>query len=312
MLWGDGSEMFVSHYAFLCLVPFSASCLSHIPHESLPNTRQPTISSLSGTVTASLQGAESLTAESGMPLRSGDTIETRAGAQVVLTLSDGSTLEIGEDTRLAIANLALQPQTQARTSRLKLLWGRIRASIAPDHQIEGSSFTVETPNALVGVKFSQPVIEVSYDPATKTSLFKAYTVALMLTNRSTKEIRQVPQGSQAVVHEQTIRITPLSSPVPPSSKDASQKPSEDPEETNPPASPPPARGTMMHQGRGVVRGATSSSAPISVGVVGTGETQGTEGADGTTTTETSSNPSPGTRPETPPRPRPVTVTIEEE
>jgi len=73
----------------------------------------------------------------------------------------------------------------------------------------------------------------------------------------------------------------------------------------------------MTHARGIVKGTTSTTVPISVGTIGTGDTEGPAeaGGDGsigeTTATETSTNPSPGARPEDSIRPRPVAVTIHE-
>jgi hypothetical protein len=186
---------------------------------------------------------------------------------------------------------------------------------------------VETPNAEAGVKFSHPVIEASYDRITGVSVFKAYTVALTLTNRATSKVRQVPQGTQVVIQKESVALTPITSEIVPTAQEELQekppeqapvpqkKPPEPVAPPSPPATmeqpvaPPPTQSDVLQQAHSVTRGATSSSAPISVGTVGTGETTGTEstatggtteasGTEGTTTTETSTNPSPGTRPET--------------
>lgn len=247
--------------------------------QSTSTAQQPTatISTLKGTVTISLQGKAPVNATEGIVLQQGDIIETQAGAEVVLILSEGSELRLGQNTKIDIAALSQRSQTKARTSKIKLLYGRIRAFLSPGHQKEGSSFTVETPNALAGVKFSRPVIDVSYDPSTETSLFKAYTVALEITNRMTREFRQVPRESQAIVREEMIIIDRLKS-----------------------------NNKLMQKSRMSVRRATSPSAPVSIPVVTAEET-------GATTTETSSNPSPGSEPPGKKvNPRPITVTIREE
>lgn len=145
----------------------------------------------------------------GRVLNPGDTIQTRGGATVAMTLEDGSVLELGENTQIVLAALAFDEETQARQTQIKLLEGRLRATIAPDHQKKGSSFKVETPDALAEVMFSQPVIEVSYDPQTKTSVFKAYTVVLKIINYLTQETRKVPRGNQAIIREDSFLITPI-------------------------------------------------------------------------------------------------------
>lgn len=252
------------------------------------NAQQPTamIESLNGQVLVSIQGKTPVIGTKGTILRSGDIIETQAGAQAVLLLSEGSELRLGQNTKIDITTLT--QKTRARTSRIKLLYGKIRALLSPGHQKEGSSFTINTPNATAGVKFSRPVIEASYDPTTETSLFKAYTVALKITNRYTQKVKQVPRGSQVIIRKESTLLSPISQQV------------------------TPTRDNLVQQSRSAVRGATSTTVPLSVGAVGTSETEETGETGGTTTTETSTNPSPGVRPENRGRPRPVTVIIHEE
>ena len=143
-------------------------------------------------------------------LKAGDVIQTRPGAEVELTLSDGSIVSIGEKTELDIAMLGLEPETKVRTSRLKLLYGHLRAFLSPGHQEEGSSFTVETPNAQVEVKFSEPDVEVSYDPETQTTIARAYTVDISVINTLTEaEVKSIPKGHQAIVHDEYILVTKI-------------------------------------------------------------------------------------------------------
>jgi hypothetical protein len=141
----------------------------------------------------------------GTVLNSGDVIETQAGASVVLELSDGSQLELGENTKVDIAVLS-QTAIGARVSRVKLLWGRIRAFLSPQHQIEGSSFDIETPNALIGVKFSEPDIEVSYNLEKAETVGIAHTVELMAKNLVTNEEVLVPVGSSVIITAVGIKV----------------------------------------------------------------------------------------------------------
>lgn len=180
------------------------------------NAQQPTatITALSGEVLVSIQGRSPVAAQAGTALKRGDSIQTQAGARVMLKLSDGSELQIGEDTKLDIAILSREPATEKRVSRVKLAWGRVQAFLSPEHQKKGSSFDFETPNALVGVKFSQPDVEVSYDPETKTTIVRAYTVAVTVINLTTQaEIESMPKGHQAIIRDEFIvvsKITQLS------------------------------------------------------------------------------------------------------
>jgi hypothetical protein len=139
---------------WMLLVIFFFSCVPSVTRAQQPTA---TISALSGTVLVNGQAGNT-----GVVLSAGDVIETQAGASLVLAFSDGSQLELGEKTKVDMTVLS-ETVTGARVSRIKLMWGRIRAKLSSNHQYVGSSFDIETPNALVGVKFSQPDVEVSYD-----------------------------------------------------------------------------------------------------------------------------------------------------
>ena len=172
----------------------AALFVSFVPGTS--RAQQPTaaISEVTGTVLVNGQ-----TPKTGAVLHAGDILETRAGAQVVLMLSEGSELRLGQNTRIDLAVLAQRPQTGARTSYLKLAYGWIRGILAPGHQTAGSSFEIETPNAVVGVKFSQPDVEVSYDPTKQETVGIAHTVELIAINLLTNEKIVVPVGSSVII-----------------------------------------------------------------------------------------------------------------
>lgn len=143
-------------------------------------------------------------------LKVGDTIQTQDGTEATLTLPEGSMLHIGENTSIDLVALAVDPATGARQSQVKLLKGHMRATLSAGHQKEGSSFDIETPNALIGVTFSQPNVDVNYDPETKTTVVQAYTVGLNIRNLITKaEIKEMPKGHQAVIREEFILVTKI-------------------------------------------------------------------------------------------------------
>jgi hypothetical protein len=170
---------------------------SFLPFVSLAQQPTATINTLSGIVLVNgqEQGKDTV-------LTAGDVIETQTGASVVLEFSDGSQLELGENTKVDLAQLS-QSGTGARVSRMKLAWGWIRAKLSPGHQKEGSSFDVETPNALVGVKFSQPIVEIRfYDGITEVIA----TVMVVITNLITGEIMQLSPGSTAIITEKGIEV----------------------------------------------------------------------------------------------------------
>ena len=168
-----------------------------------------TVRALSGTVLLTIPQQDPVRVNEGDVLESGDVIELKPGASALLGLSDGSEIQLGENTKLDIAVLMQSPQG-ARTSRLQLVYGRLRAFLSGDHQTEGSSFEVETPNAQVGVKFSQPDVAVSYDPETQTTVVRAYTVDVSVINRLTgAEVNSIPKGQQAIVYDDYILVTKI-------------------------------------------------------------------------------------------------------
>ena len=175
---------------WLLLVIFLSSLA---PSMSLAQQPTATISTVSGTVL--VNGQEK---GQGTVLSAGDVLETQAGASVVLELSDGSLLELGENTKLDIAELS-QTAAGARVSHLKLLWGHIRTKLSSGHQQAGATFDIETPNALIGVKFSQPDVEVSYDPEKQETIGVAHTVELIAINLVTNEQITVPVGSTVII-----------------------------------------------------------------------------------------------------------------
>ncbi len=172
--------------------------------------QQPTvvIEAFEGTVLVAFQGQNPQPATIGDVLQAGDIIETNADSRVELGLSEGSQLKLGPKTKIDIAVLEQRPATNARQSRIKLLYGRLRAFLAPGHQKDGSTFTVETPNAAAGVKFSHPELDVLYDPGTKTTIVKTYTVEVSVVNLVSKaEITAIPKGHQAVIKGSFILVT---------------------------------------------------------------------------------------------------------
>lgn len=237
-----------------------------------------TVSSFSGQVMISLHGQTPKVAAVGDVLQAGDVITTLVGAEVVLTFSEGSELHLGEKTKIDIAALT-QSQAGARKSNVKLLNGRVRAFLSPGHQKKGSAFTVETPNATAGVKFSHPEVEISYDPETRTTLILAYTVPVIVRNLITKEFASMPKEHQAIVQEEFLWVSPIQPGV-------KHIPADEQDRLTNTA--------MLRQFRQIMRGATSP-APVSAG----------------SRAETSQSPGPGS-PAPGPRPRTVTIIGSEE
>lgn len=201
-----------------------------------------TIVSQTGTVQAIFQSGEVIVATVGLSLQAGDFLETQSGAEVVLEFSDGSQLEISENTKLNLADLLEDADTGARTSFIKLAWGKFRAILSPGHQEEGSAFSVETPNSLVGFKFSQPIITVAYDPETDTTTIDAETVDVVVTNLRTQRTQLLLRGQRGIVRKDSISLDvgqmPSSSPKEPQQQNQGEtlpQPPASPENQGPPS-----------------------------------------------------------------------------
>jgi len=199
---------------------------------SLAEAQQPTarITSLSGEVLVSIQGETSTPGIVETVLRAGDKIRTQAGAAVVLKLSEGSELKIGENTNINISALAEDPETGARISRLELWRGSIRSVLSSEHQTPGSSFTVQTPNALVGVTPAEPDSEVMYDPNVNITAANAHKSDVVVTNILTGSSKVIPQGHSGIIHNRIIqelaRIVQSLAEIPQAPTEATQPPSE--------------------------------------------------------------------------------------
>lgn len=96
----------------------------------------------------------------GYKAKAGDIVSTRHGAH--LRLPNGSNIELGENTSLRLTKIG--GDSQATT--LDLFSGNVRSSVLPMMN-KGSSFSVKTPIATVGVRGTD--FSVSYEPAAATS-----------------------------------------------------------------------------------------------------------------------------------------------
>ena len=192
---------------FLCLLGVSIGRLGTRCVPVWAEIQQPTAKILPfhGEAVVFFQGGSPMPASRDMLLREGDSIRTHAGATLTLELSDGSQLIVGENSNLQIATLAEDPQTGARTSRLILWWGKMRSLVSSGHQAEGSSYTVETPNAFADIQFSQPDSEVLYDPGTSTTTVMPHRFDVVVTNRVTNDTVRIPEGFIGIIQDREIQ-----------------------------------------------------------------------------------------------------------
>jgi len=221
-----------------------------------------TLNGMTGSVFGTTAQEGRFAAEVGTILQGGDAIETLVQSSASLNFSEGSTIALGESTKMEIAMLIRDQVTTARRSRVKLLAGRMRAELSAGHQDDGAAFSIETPNTLASVKFSHPIIDVTYDPLTDTTTIDAHTMDVVVTNLRTMKVQRIPTGRRGVIQGKDISISVL----PKQQAEASAK------ESSPPADDEP----QAEDGDGQEPGA-SEPAPESEPKPETGPAAGTDG-----------------------------------
>ncbi len=108
-----------------------------------------TISTASGAV--QIQGAGGLaTAGPGTAVHVGDRVTTSPGGHAVITLTDGSALELGESSNLVIDNHALAPAGGRAATQVSLFGGALRSVVNATGGVP--NFEVHTPNAVAAVR----------------------------------------------------------------------------------------------------------------------------------------------------------------
>ena len=110
-----------------------------------------------------------------------------------------------KQTNITLTSLVEDSQTGARITRCELWQGTLRALLSADHQKPGSSFTVQTPNALVGVTAAEPESEVMYDPDSHVTIANAHKAEVIITNLLTGSSKMIPQGHSGIIHQRIMQ-----------------------------------------------------------------------------------------------------------
>ncbi|MDX8391451.1 MAG: FecR family protein, partial [Mariprofundaceae bacterium] len=100
-----------------------------------------------------LRGQEKHPAPVATKVLPGDVIITRNAGRVKLSMNDGSTVYLGEKSRLVVDNYNMHDKT-LKKGVFNLLWGKVRLQVA---KLKGanSSFSVKTKTATIGVRGTQ-------------------------------------------------------------------------------------------------------------------------------------------------------------
>jgi hypothetical protein len=163
------------------------------------------ITELSGTVELERSGHESIsTLSSGVLL--GDVFTTQRSSSLVITLADGSKLEVGQSSSIRIDRDILNANTRAPSTIIKLLRGKIH-SFVPS-LVTGRTFSVLTGNAISGVRGTE--FETAYTEGkpcpgfpdclryTDVGVYKGVVEVRSLTNPQAPPVR-VPEGYETTV-----------------------------------------------------------------------------------------------------------------
>jgi FecR protein len=103
----------------------------------------------------------------GSRLVEGDQIRAFAGSSADLSLPDGGTILVSENTRLALTRLAHDAQSGVRDTSFHVVVGKIRAEVTRAGlqlvRARQSNFTISTPGGVAGVRGT--IMVVGYNPA---------------------------------------------------------------------------------------------------------------------------------------------------
>ena len=111
-------------------------------------------------------------APTGTRLAEGDQIRAFNGASADLSLPDGSTIFVAENTRFAVTKLEYDAQSRDRNAWFHLVAGKVRASVTRAAvqlvRARQANFSISTPTGVAAVRGTTPVV--FYDPVTQQAL----------------------------------------------------------------------------------------------------------------------------------------------
>ena len=100
-----------------------------------------------------------------MKLGEGDNVRAHAGASAVLDLPDGSQLFVAENSRIVVAKIEVDTQSQTRQALMHLVVGKLRAVVTKASitlvRARQSNFVISTPTAVAAVRGTD--LEVVFD-----------------------------------------------------------------------------------------------------------------------------------------------------
>lgn len=163
-----------------------------------------TISTASGTVQVQ-RATGTLPVGPGTALNVGDRIITGPGGHAVITLTDGSQLELGEASNLTIDNHALAPTGGRASTRVSLFGGVLRSLVSATGGAP-PNFEVHTPNAVAAVRgtrwdtaYSEGQSRPTYGDCRKFTDVVVYDGVVSVRNPAATTGIDVPAGYEVTV-----------------------------------------------------------------------------------------------------------------
>ena len=168
------------------------------------------ITSASGAVQVQ-SSAGTANAGSGTALNVGDRIITGPGGHAVITLTDGSQLELGESSNLVIDNHSLAPSGGRAATQVSLFGGVLRSVVNATGGAR--NFEVHTPNAVAAVRgtrwdtaYSDADARPTFGDCRKFTDVVVYEGVVSVRNPNASNGEDVPAGYEVTV---PCSISPL-------------------------------------------------------------------------------------------------------
>jgi hypothetical protein len=136
-----------------------------------PSTAQ--ITRVAGRVEVQRSGQAAWAAATvGGTLAAGDHIRAMAGGSAELSLADGSTILVAENTRFVVTKLEYDAQSRERNALFHLAAGKVRAQVSKASvqltRARQSNFAISTPAGVAAVRGTIPVV--FYNPQTRQAI----------------------------------------------------------------------------------------------------------------------------------------------
>jgi uncharacterized protein YfaP (DUF2135 family) len=149
-------------------------------------------------------------AEVGMKLSEGDKIKTGAKSEAIIQWGDETIVKLSPYTNFAINKSSINPETKSENTNLQLWIGRVVSKVKKV-LTPGSSFEIQTPAAIAGVRSTIWATDVKGDGETTVSTYEG-------------EVMVSAEGTLVIVGKgQMTKVKPKKPPSPPEEQSEEEK-----------------------------------------------------------------------------------------